>query len=409
MSKVKTKLSTAASRLISLITICLFLFACGEQASQKAAPPKMPPAPVDVINVASQMVSDWKGFTGRMQASKSIVVIPRTSGYVVEVGFDDGAQVKKGDLLFQIDYRTIRADVERLKAEVKRAEAEIELTERGLKRADSLRAKNAISQEQLDNRRTQLTQAKAQADSARADLKRTKVLDAITSVKAEFDGQVSDARVEVGSSVVAGQTVLTTLVATDLMHSYFDVDESTYLRLKAQGFDYKQQVIKVQLGLANQVDYPYEGRIDFVDNQVDSATGTIRMRAVFDNAKGALTPGLFSRIKLQIGEAYEAVLIPGKAVATDLSNKYVLVVGDNNIVEYRPVVLGGRRGELRIIQSGIQVGESIIVSGLQRAFPGAPVTPVVVGSDEKGGADAGTEAADMSAADTTNADSAAEH
>jgi membrane fusion protein, multidrug efflux system len=364
-------------RLLSLIAAFTLLVACGKEPAQQAAPMKMPPPPVDVVTVNAQTVSDWKGFTGRMEASKSIVVMPRTSGYVVERGFEDGAQVKKGDLLFQIDFRTIRADVERLKAEVKRAEAEIELTERGLKRADSLRSTNAISQEQLDNRRTQLTQAKAEADSARADLKRTQVLDAITTVKAEFDGQVSDARVEVGSSVVAGQTILTTLVATDLMYSYFDVDEPAYLRLKAQGFDYKRKAIKVQMGLANQNDHPYQGQIDFVDNQVDSATGTIRMRAVFDNKMGQLTPGLFARIKLQIGDAYDAIVIPEKAVATDLSSKYVLVVGENDLVEYRPVVLGARRGMMRIVDSGLVAGERIIVSGLQRAFPGAPVTPVM--------------------------------
>ena len=351
------------------------LSGCSNQDAPAGAPPQMPPAPVDVAPVASETISDWKEFTGRLQASKSIVVMPRSSGYVVEVGFEDGARVKKGDLLFQVDYRTIRADVERLKAEVERAEAEIELTERDLKRADSLRTTNAISQEQLDNRRTQLTQAKAEANSARADLKRTKVLDAITTVKAAFDGQVSDARVEVGGSVVAGQTVLTTLVSTDQMHAYFDVDEPTYLALQAQGFDYVNQEIKVQMSLANQSGFPYEGRIDFVDNQVDSATGTIRMRAVYDNPNGELTPGLFARLKLQIGGAYEAVVIPEKAIATDLSSKYVLVVDDNNIVNFRPIVLGARRGEQRVIKSGLSNGERIIVAGLQRAFPGAPVMP----------------------------------
>lgn len=351
------------------------LSGCSNQDAPAGAPPQMPPPPVDVAPAASQTISDWKEFTGRLQASKSIVVMPRSSGYIVEVGFEDGAQVKKGDLLFQVDYRTIRADVERLKAEVARAEAEIELTERDLKRADSLRTTNAISQEQLDNRRTQLTQAKAEANSARADLKRTKVLDAITTVKAAFDGQVSDARVEVGGSVVAGQTVLTTLVSTDQMHAFFDVDEPTYLALQAQGFDYVNQEITVQMGLANQSGFQYEGRIDFVDNQVDSATGTIRMRAVYDNPNGELTPGLFARLKLQIGSAYEAVVIPEKAIATDLSSKYVLVVDDNNIVNYRPIELGTRRGEQRVIKSGLSNGERIIVSGLQRAFPGAPVMP----------------------------------
>lgn len=359
------------------------LIACSDQAAQApSAPTPPPPPPVDVMAVGSQTVSDWKEFTGRLEASNSVTVMPRSSGYIVEVGFEDGAQVKKGDLLFQVDYRTIRAEVERLQAEVERADAEIALTERDLKRADSLRSTNAISQEQLDNRRTQLTQARAQADSARADLKRTKVLDAITTVKAAFDGQVSDARVEVGSSVVAGQTILTTLVSTRQMHAYFDVDEPTYLALQALGFDYKKQTIEVHMGLANQDGFPYRGRIDFVDNQIDSSTGTIRMRAVYDNPKGELTPGLFARLKLQIGQDYQAIIVPDKAIATDLSTKYVLVVDDNNIVNFRPLTLGARKGADRVVLGGLQAGERIIVSGLQRAFPGAPVSPVLLDQTE---------------------------
>ena len=355
------------------------LIACSDQAAQApSAPTPPPPPPVDVMAVGSQTVSDWKEFTGRLEASNSVTVMPRSSGYIVEVGFEDGAQVKKGDLLFQVDYRTIRAEVERLQAEVERADAEIALTERDLKRADSLRSTNAISQEQLDNRRTQLTQARAQADSARADLKRTKVLDAITTVKAAFDGQVSDARVEVGSSVVAGQTILTTLVSTRQMHAYFDVDEPTYLALQALGFDYKKQTIEVHMGLANQDGFPYRGHIDFVDNQIDSSTGTIRMRAVYDNPMGELTPGLFARLKLQIGQDYQAIIVPDKAIATDLSTKYVLVVDDNNIVNFRPLTLGARKGADRVVLGGLQAGERIIVSGLQRAFPGAPVSPVLL-------------------------------
>ncbi len=359
-----------------LLGASVLLSGCSEPEAPQQAAPQMPPPPVDVATVARQEVSHWKEFTGRIEASKSIVVKPRTSGYVVEVGFEDGARVKQGDLLFQVDYRTIQAEVERLKAEVKRAEAAIELTERDLKRADSLKSTNAISQEQLDNRRTELTQAKAAAESARADLRRTKVLYAITTVKAEFDGKVSDARVKVGSSVVAGQTTLTTLVATDEMHAYFDVDEPTFLRLKAQGFDYENETVLVQMGLANQQDYPFQGKIDFIDNQVDASTGTIRMRAVFDNTDGQLTPGLFARVRLQIGQTTEALVVPEKALATDLSTKYVIVVGENNITSIRPVELGQRKGAYRIIKSGLEGGETIIVSGLQRAFPGAPVTPV---------------------------------
>ncbi len=345
------------------------------QAPQQGEGQMPPPPPVTVTKVSQQEVVEWKEFTGRLEASKSIVVKPRTSGYIVEVGFEDGTEVKKGDLLFQVDYRTIAAEVEQLKADLKRVEAEIELAQRALNRAESLRATNALSQEQLDTRRTELTQARAQADSVRSDLQRSKVLLAITRVQAEFDGRVSNARVKVGSSVVAGDTVLTTLVATDQIHAYFDVDEPTYLKLKAQGFDYRSRPISVRMGLANQHEYPYEGRIDFVDNQVDSATGTIRMRAVYDNAADELTPGLFARVRLQVSEASEETLIPEKAIATDLSSKYVLVVGENNIVNYRPVELGARRGDMRIIKSGVTAGETIIISGLQRAFPGAPVTP----------------------------------
>lgn len=367
---------TLSLRFLSAMVTTILLSACAEPETEApAAPPQMPPPEVDVAPVVSAPISDWKEYTGRLEASKSIVVMPRTSGYVVEVGFEEGTKVEKGDLLFQIDYRTIRAEVERLKAEVERAEAEINLTERDLKRADSLRATNAISQEQLDNRTTLLTQARAAADSARAELRRSQVLDAITTVKAEFDGHVSDARVKKGSSVVAGQTVLTTLVATDQMYAYFDVDEQTYLRLRQQGFDYRNQEISVQMGLSNQSDFPFTGKIDFVDNQINTATGTIRMRAVYDNADDVLTPGLFVRLKMQVGQPYEAIMIDEKAIATDLNNKYVLVVGDDTIANYRPVTLGSRRGDLRVITGGLTAGEKVVVNGLLRAWPGAPVTP----------------------------------
>ncbi len=368
-------MSNYFSRLVAAAAI-LVVAACSDDAPQQTGGmPQMPPPPVTVAKAQQHALSEWREYTGRLEASRSIVVKPRTSGYVVEVGFEDGQQVRKGDLLFQVDFRTIEAEVAQLKAEVIRAEAQIELAERDLTRAESLRATNALSQEQLDNRRTQLKQARAAAESARADLRRAQVLFAITQVKAEFDGRVSNARVKVGSSVVAGQTELTTLVATDKIHAYFDVDEATYLTLRAAGFDYMNRDIPVQLGLVNQQGYPYTGKIDFVDNQVNAATGTIRMRAVYANADGALTPGLFARIKLQFGEASPAIVVPDKAIATDLSSKYVLVVNEENVVEYRAVELGPRRAEWRIIKSGLAAGETIIVSGLQRARPGTPVTP----------------------------------
>lgn len=370
------------NRFFILFVSVFVLSACsGSDAPAGPGGMQMPPPQVDVAEVQQSEQKDWKEFTGRLEATDSIVVKPRTSGYVVSVGFEDGALVKKGDLLFQIDFRTIKAEVERLEAEVERADAEIELTERDLKRANSLREKNAISQEQLDNRRTQLTQAKAAAESARAELKRSKVLYAITRVRAPFDGRVSNARVKVGSSVVAGQTTLTSLVSTDKMHAYFDVDEYTYLQLQSRYPNISQSGLNVQMGLAHQRDFPYSGVVDFVDNQVDIATGTIRMRAVYDNPEGALTPGLFVRLKMQIGSAYQALMIPEKAIGTDLSNKFVLVLGEGDVVSYRPVELGARRGEWRIIKGGLEAGEKIVIDGLQRARPGAPVSPNIVTMD----------------------------
>lgn len=365
-------------RSLVLLSLSLpLLVACGQSETDSQAPAAMsfPPPAVDVATVERRSEVDWKEFTGRLEASASVVVKPRTSGYIVSIAFEDGALVKKGDLLYQVDFRTIEAEVERLQAEVLRVNAEIDLTERDLERAKSLRAKNAISQEQLDNRTTLLTQANAAAASARADLRRTQVLHAITKVKAPFDGRVSNSLVKEGSSVIAGQTVLTTLVSTDKVHAYFDVDENTYLKLQSLGFNVGSDLVTVKMGLANEKGFPHEGVIDFVDNQVDIATGTIRMRAVYENAKGHLTPGLFARLKMQIGQAYEAILIPETAIGTDLSSKFVLVLGEGNIATYRPVVLGSRRGEERIVKEGLKEGDVVIVSGLQRARPGTPVAP----------------------------------
>ncbi len=360
------------------MVLVLMVSACGETPSETApAGMQMPPPPVDVAEVLVQQISDWKEYTGRLQASESIVVMPRTSGYVVEVGFEDGQHVKKGDLLFQIDYRTIEAEVAQLKAEVSRVEAEIELAERDLKRAESLRSSNAISQEQLDNRKTQLVKAKAELDSAKADLRRAQVLHGITKVKAEFDGRVSHARVERGSSVMAGVTVLTTLVSTEKMYAYFDVDERTYIRMQQlmAGKSLAEVKTPVFMSLVGDQDYPYQGQLDFIDNQIDPATGTIRVRAAFSNQHGQFTPGMFVRLKLRIGDGYQGLLIDEKAIGTDLNHKYVLVLGENDVAAYRPVKLGPRLGNLRVIREGLEPGEVIVVSGLQRVRPGTPVTP----------------------------------
>lgn len=368
-----------ASLLVSILSVGLMAGCAQEEEAPQAAGMQMPPPAVTVAEVISQEISEWKEFTGRLEAEDSIVVRPRTNGYVVSVNVEDGAKVKKGDVLFQIDYRVIRAEVGRLKADVKRAEAEIELAERDLKRAESLRTKNAVSQEQLDNSRTRLKQAIAEAESAKSDLKRSSILDAITTVKASFDGQVSNARVKVGSSVVAGSTVLTTLVSTDRVHAYFDVDEQTFARLRAlaDGVALEDMGIPVFMSLFGEEGHPHQGVVDFVDNQVDITTGTIRLRAVFANKEGLFTPGMFARLKMQVGQQYQGILIDEKAIVTDLSHKYVLVLGENNILQYRPVQLGPKVQGLRAIAGGLNAGEKVVIEGqgLPTVFPGMPVAP----------------------------------
>jgi multidrug efflux system membrane fusion protein len=341
------KVSKACVYLFSVASM-LLLSACSEESAAPAVPMSMPPPAVSVAQVIEKEISEWDEFTGRLEAVKNVELRPRVSGYIESVEFTEGALVEKGQLLFKIDAQPFRSEVSRLEAELTSAQAQIDLAERDLGRASSLKQTNAISQELLDNRTTQLTKAGADADSVKAALRNAQLNLSYTNVSAPISGRVSKANITEGNYVAQGESILTTLVSTHKMYAYFDVNEHTYMQ------------------------------IDFVDNQIDTSSGTIRLRAVFENTDGLFTPGMFVRLKMQVSHAQTSILVNEIALGTDLNHKFVLVVGPDNKTEYRAVELGPRMGTLRVIASGLSKDDVIIVKGLQRTRPGAEVTPEMI-------------------------------
>jgi len=357
------------------------LSACGSEPSAQQ-PQQMAPA-VSVAAVVHQRITEWDEFTGRLEAPESVSLRPRISGYINSIGFKEGAIVKAGQPLFYIDDRSYKAEVRRLEAELADVNSQLKLAKSTFVRANELTENNAISVELFDSRAADLEQAKARLRSTSAALEIAKLNLSYTKVTAPITGRVSRAQVTAGNLVNAGQTELTTIVSVNQVYAYFDADEQTYLKyikLAQEGTRPSSREVKnpVYMGLANESGFPHEGYIDFIDNQVNPATGTIRGRAVFENPEGNFIPGLFTRIKLVGSASYDGILIDDKAIATDLSNKYVLVLDAENKVQYRAIILGEKLNGLRIVKSGLTAADSIVVNGLQRVRPGAQVAPEIV-------------------------------
>ena len=356
------------------------LSACGEQPG--AQHQQMTPS-VSVAAVVHQRITEWDEFTGRLEAPQSVSLRPRVSGYIDAIAFKEGAVVKAGQPLFYIDDRSFKAEVRRLEATLADVNSQLKLANASFTRANELTENNAISVEVFDNRAAELEQAKARLRSTSAALEIAKLNLSYTKVTAPITGRVSRALITKGNLVTAGQTQLTSIVSVDKVYAYFDADERTYLKymqLAQQGARPSSRDVKnpVYMALANDKGFPHEGYIDFVDNQVNPATGTIRGRAVFENPQGKFIPGLFTRIKLVGSASYDGILIDDKAINTDLNNKYVLVLDNDNKVQYRAVTMGEKLNGLRIIKSGLNANDSIVVNGLQRVRPGAEVVPEVV-------------------------------
>lgn len=368
----------------------LVLAACGNSETTDQA--QAPAAPqVSVAQVVYERVTEWDEFTGRLQAPETVNLVPRVSGYIEEVHFNEGALVKQGDLLLRIDPRPFAAEVTRLKAELQSAQSAADLAENDFNRAEKLSIARAISAELLDSRLARKQQTAATVASVKAALERA-VLDlSYTRIIAPISGRVSYAMVTTGNYVTAGQSQLTSLVSTEKMYAYFDVDEQSYLkyaRLAQAGkrADTRDATANpVYMALADDTAFSHTGSIDFVDNSVNQQTGTIRIRASFANSDNTLLPGLFVRIRLVGSDSYDGILIDEKAVGTDLSNKYVLVVNADNQLEYRAVQLGEKVNGLRIVRSGLAATDRIVVNGLQRVMPNMQIEPrlVEMGSAEQ--------------------------
>lgn len=354
------------------------LGACGQapQATQH-----MPAAKVSVAEVIEQPLNEWDELTGRLQAPESVEIRPRVSGFVDRVAFDEGSLVKKGELLFQIDPRPFEAEVKRLEAQLQQARASQARTASEARRGERLRKSNAISAELADARTSAAQEAHAALAGIQAELDNARLSLDFTRVSAPIDGRVSRAEVTAGNLVNAGQSLLTTLVSTDKVYAYFDADEwlfLKYLELARQSGSDARGASPVYLGLTGEEGHPHLGQLDFLDNQVNPQTGTIRGRAVFDNSESRFTPGLYARLKLVGSRTYAATLIQDVAVGTDLGKKFVLVLGEDNSVSYRGIELGPEVEGLRIVRNGLAKGEKIVVNGLQRALPGSRVDPQAV-------------------------------
>ena len=361
----------------------LVLSACGksEDTSQQ-----MPAAKVSVAEVIQQPINEWDELTGRLEAPESVEVRPRVSGYIDRVAFSEGSLVKKGDLLFQIDPRPFEAEVKRLQAQLQQARAGQNRANNEARRGERLRQSNAISAELADARDSAAQEAQAAVAATQAELDNAKLNLSFTRITSPIDGRVSRAEITEGNLVNAGQSLLTSLVSTDKVYAYFDADERVFLKYvelaRKAGGDARGKS-PVYLGLSSEDGNPHLGQLDFLDNQVNPRTGTIRGRAVFDNRDGGFTPGLYARLKLVGSSTYDAMLIQDVAVGTDLGKKFVLVLGADNTVSYRSIELGPKVEGLRIVRSGLAKGEKIVVNGLQRAMPGSTVDPQAVPMADK--------------------------
>ncbi|ELF1048425.1 efflux RND transporter periplasmic adaptor subunit [Enterobacter asburiae] len=363
--------------------LSVLLVGCDNSVAQNAAPPA--PA-VSAADVVVKSISQWDSFNGRIEAVESVQLRPRVSGYIDKVNYTDGQEVKKGEVLFTIDDRTYRAALEQAQANLARAKTQASLAQSEANRTDKLVNTNVVSREEWEQRRSAATQAQADIRAAQAAVDAAQLNLDFTKVTAPIDGRASRALITSGNLVTAGDTasVLTTLVSQKTVYVYFDVDESTYLHYQnlarsGQGASSNHTALPVEIGLTGEEGYPHQGKVDFLDNQLTPSTGTIRMRALLDNAQRQFTPGLFARVRLPGSAEFKATLIDDKAVLTDQDRKYVYIVDKEGKAQRRDITPGRLADGLRIVRQGLNPGDKVIVEGLQKVFmPGMPVNAKTV-------------------------------
>lgn len=362
---------------VALVSATLLLLAgCGDN---KAAGGAAPPAAVSVARVLSKPIQQWDQFNGRISAIDAVEIRPRVNGYVERIAFNEGGEVRKGDLLFVIDQRPYRAALDIALARLERAQAGAALAQKQSQRSNDLFKKNATSQEEAERTTAEYAQSRADVGAAKAAVDAARLDLQFSEVRAPVAGRVGHAMLTVGNIAMANQTVLTTVVSQDPVYVDFYPDEENYLRYLAQARRSATDALSVQVGLVNEQGFPHQGRLKFLDNRIDPATGTNHMRAVLHNPDHRLTPGLYAHVQFAGQAPANATLIDDKAVLTDQDRKYVYLLGAGDKAERREVKLGPVNHGLRVVEAGLSATDYVIVDGLQRVFySGAPVKPTVV-------------------------------
>jgi multidrug efflux system membrane fusion protein len=376
-----------SNRLFCWFAISIFLFSFGCQRKH-AEPAKAQPPAVPVSQVVQREVTDYVYFTGRSEAIQLVDIRPRVTGYVVKVPFREGAEVKKGDLLFEIDPRPYQAQLDQAEGQVKLYEAQLKLAKVTLKRDQTIaKTPGAISLQQIDQDEASVEEAEARVKAFNASLEVYKLNLEFTQVTSPIDGQVSRYYLTVGNLVNQDQTLLTTVVSLDPIYVYFDIDEPTVLRVRKAINEgkikrYLEGKIPVNIRLQGEDGYPHQGTLNFVNNQVNPATGSLLVRGIFDNpipesgTTRLLSPGMFVRVQLPLGQPHPAILVIDRAIGSDQGLKYVYVVKSDNRIEYRRVTTGSLQDDgLRVITEGLKADESVVVGGLQQVHPNLEIKP----------------------------------
>jgi RND family efflux transporter MFP subunit len=370
-------------RIALTATFLVLLAACGKPAEQ-GPPPAME---VSVATVPERDITEWDEYTGRLEAVQTVEIRPQVSGYLQEVKFEEGRDVKKGDVLFVIDPRPYQAELDRAAAEVERARTAATLAEADLGRAQKLVATRAMSQEEFDTRNAARVSALAAIKAAESAVAIARLNLSYTRVTSPIDGRVGRAEVTLGNLVSGGQggqaTRLTSVVSLSPMYAYFEAAEQNYLKymdLARSGARplSREHANPVFMAVGNETEFKHEGFMDFVDNRVNAGTGTLLGRAVFPNPDRFLVPGMFVRVRLIGTSKYKGALINDRAIYTDQDRRFVLVVGEGDKLEYRAITTGPIIEGLRAVREGLKPGERIIVNGLQRVRPGMVVKPRMV-------------------------------
>jgi RND family efflux transporter MFP subunit len=364
--------------LFSAVLFSLLLSGCGEKNTYVAPPPPT----VTVASPVRQPVTYYARYTGQTEAVESVEIRARVEGYLQSVHFSDAAPVKKGDLLFVIDPRPYQARLDEAQAELAMRQAELRLAEATLKRKESAFEDQAVSEVEVIEARALKDQAEATIAAARAAIETARLDLSYTRIVAPLSGRIGRKLVDVGNLVGASEkTLLATIVSVDPVYVYFNVNERDLLEFQKQhpghpGPTNGNGNTPIFLGLSNETDYSFEGRVDFTDNRIDPETGTIQVRGRLANPEGILLPGLFARVRIPVRNSEDSLLVPEQALGIDQKGYYLLAVNPENLVEYLPVTVGPLVEGLRVIESGVKADDRIVVNGLQRARPGITVNPV---------------------------------